>query len=36
MERVGMRKFDERQTVFRDEPCTEYFFAASRDEMSGR
>jgi RimJ/RimL family protein N-acetyltransferase len=36
MERVGMRRFDERQTVFRDEPCTEYFFAVSRDEMSER
>ncbi len=33
MERVGMRKVDEQETVFRDEPCTEYFFAVSRNEM---
>ncbi len=32
MERIGMHKFDEQETVFRDEPCTEYTFAVARDE----
>ncbi len=32
MESVGMEKFDEQDTVFKDEPCTEHFFVLSRDE----
>lgn len=33
MERVGMHKFNEQDTVFRGELCTEYVFAVSRNEM---
>jgi len=33
MERVGMHKYKEQETVFRDEPCIEYFFAVSRNEV---
>lgn len=30
LERVGMRKFKEQETVFFDESCTEYFFTVLR------
>jgi RimJ/RimL family protein N-acetyltransferase len=30
MERIGMEKFEEQETVFRGEPCIEYFFAIAR------
>ena len=33
MERIGMHKFNEHETVFRDELCTEYFFTISREDM---
>jgi aminoglycoside 6'-N-acetyltransferase len=31
LERVGMRRAETRQTVFRGEPCTEWVYAAARD-----
>lgn len=33
LERIGMRRVETRSTVFRDEPCVEYVYAISRDEM---
>ena len=33
LERVGMHKVGEHETVFRDEPCIEYTFAISRGEV---
>ncbi|MGI9437345.1 MAG: GNAT family N-acetyltransferase [Geminicoccaceae bacterium] len=35
LERVGMHKYREQETVFRDEPCIEYFFTVSCNEVFG-
>jgi [ribosomal protein S5]-alanine N-acetyltransferase len=34
LESVGMRRQEERQTVFRGEPCIEYVYAVPRDDNS--
>ena len=36
LERLGMRKTQELQSLFRGEPCTEYVFAITHDAMADR
>lgn len=33
LERIGMTRVESRSAMFRDEPCVEYIYAVSRDEM---
>lgn len=33
LERIGMRRVETRSAMFRDEPCIEYVYTISRDEM---